>query len=87
MAHNWVKEIWSFFHKSILQSHVDEFPFQKLQFALREKCPYSELFWSVFSRIWTEYGEIIRISPYSIQVQENTDLINSECGHFLRCDV
>ena len=27
-----------------------------LQSALREKCPYSELFWSVFSRIWTECG-------------------------------
>ena len=25
---------------------------------LRKKCPYSELFWSVFSSIWTEYGEI-----------------------------
>ena len=24
-----------------------------------KKCPYSELFWSVFSRIRTEYGEII----------------------------
>ena len=24
--------------------------------ALRKKCPYSELFWSLFSRIWTEYG-------------------------------
>ena len=23
---------------------------------LRKKCPYSELFWSVFSRILTEYG-------------------------------
>ena len=28
-----------------------------LGFLLREKCPYSELFWSVFSRIWTEYGK------------------------------
>ena len=27
--------------------------------ALRKKCPYSELFWSVFYRIWTEYGEAI----------------------------
>ena len=27
--------------------------------ALSEKCPYSELFWSVFSRIRTEYGEIL----------------------------
>ena len=29
---------------------------------LREKYPYSELFWSLFSRIWTEYWEILRIS-------------------------
>ena len=29
--------------------------------SLREKCPYSELFWSAFSRIRTEYGEILRI--------------------------
>ena len=26
--------------------------------SLRKKCPYSELFWSVFSRIRTEYGEV-----------------------------
>ena len=32
--------------------------------ALREKYPYSELFWSVFSRIRTEYGKIrTRITP------------------------
>ena len=30
-----------------------------LTFPLREKCPYSEFFWSVFSRIRTEYGEIL----------------------------
>ena len=28
--------------------------------ALREKCRYLEFFWSVFFRIWTEYGEILR---------------------------
>ena len=32
-----------------------------LLFPLREKFPYSELFWSVFSLIWTEYREILRI--------------------------
>ena len=48
---------------------------------LREKCPYSEFFWSVFSRIWTEYGEILSFSPYSVQVQENTDQKNSEYVH------
>ena len=33
---------------------------------LREKCPYLEIFWSVFSRIRTEYGEILRVFPYSV---------------------
>ena len=32
---------------------------------LREKCPYSEFFWSVFSHICTEYGEILRVSLFS----------------------
>ena len=31
-----------------------------LSYPLQEKCAYSEFFWSVFSRIWTEYGEILR---------------------------
>ena len=30
-------------------------------------------FWSVFSRIRTEYGEIRIISPYSVWMRENTD--------------
>ena len=30
-------------------------------------------FWSIFSRIRTEYGEILRISPYSVRMRENTD--------------
>ena len=37
---------------------------QKL--ALRKKCSYLEFIWSVFSNIWTEYGGILRISPYSL---------------------
>ena len=52
--------------------------------SLRKKCPYSEFFWSVFSRIQTEYGEIRSISPYSVRVRENTDQKNSEYGHFSR---
>ena len=39
--------------------------------ALREKCPDSELFWSAFSGMRTEYGEMRSMS---------------ECGHFLRSD-
>ena len=29
--------------------------------------------WSAFSRIWTEYGEILCISPYLVRMRENTD--------------
>ena len=54
--------------------------------SLHEKCPYLELFWSAFSRIRTEFREIFRISPYSVQMLENTNQNNSEYGHFLRSD-
>ena len=36
--------------------------------SLREKCPYSEFFWSVFSCNCAEYGEIPGIFPYSVRV-------------------
>ena len=42
-----------------------------LNSSLREKCLYSELHWSIFSRIWTEYGEILQ----SFRIQ-------SECEKF-----
>ena len=46
-------------------------------FLLGEKCPYSELFWSVFSRIRVEYGEIA-------QIHENKDQKYSEYEHYSR---
>ena len=49
---------------------------------LRKKCPYSELFWSVFSRIPTEYGNLLHESPNSVQMLENTDQKYSQYGHF-----
>ena len=58
----------------------------KFQNSLREMCPYSELFWSLFSCIWTEYWEILRISPYLVRIWEYVDQNNSEYGHFLRSD-
>ena len=42
--------------------------------ALRKKCLYSELFWSAFSRIRTQYGEIQ-------SMRENVDHDNPEYGH------
>ena len=45
------------------------------------------VFWFVFSRIRTEYGEILRISTYSVWMMENMDLNNSESGvFFTQCD-
>ena len=39
-----------------------------------------------FSRIRTEYGEILRISPYSIRMRENADQKNSKYGQLSRSD-
>ena len=55
---------------------------QILIISLLEKCSYLGFFWSFISRIQTEYGEMLRISPYSVRMQENTDQKNSEYGHF-----
>ena len=30
-------------------------------------------FWSIFSRVRTEYGDLLRQSPYSVQIRENPD--------------
>ena len=53
-------------------------------YLLRENFPYSHLFWSVFRCIRTEYGEIFRISLYSVWMRKNTDQNNSEYGNYLR---
>ena len=54
-----------------------------LKVTLPDKCPYLDLFWSAFSCIRTEYGEILRISLYSVRMRENADQNNSEYVHFL----
>ena len=38
------------------------------------------VFRSVFSHIRTEYGDLLRKSPYSVWIQENVDQKNSEYG-------
>ena len=45
-----------------------------------------ETFWSIFPHISTEYGGILRISPYSVQTRKNTDQKNSEYGHISRSE-
>ena len=48
---------------------------------MRENTTYSGFFRSAFSRLWTEYGDILRISPYSVRMRENTDQNNSKYGN------
>ena len=35
-------------------------------------------FWSVFSRIWTEYRDLLRKSPYSVLIRKNTNQKNTQ---------
>ena len=54
--------------------------------SLRENCPYSEFFWSAFSRIRTEYGNLLCKSPYSVLMWENADQKKSKYGYlFTQC--
>ena len=39
-------------------------------------------FWSIFSRIRTEYGETRSISPYSVRMRQKRTRKNSAFGHF-----
>ena len=45
---------------------------------------YLELFLSLLLGIRTEYGNILRISPYSVRIRKIIDHKNSENGHFSR---
>ena len=72
-----IKQMTGFFTKC-----NTELKWVSLYISLREKYRYSEFFWSVFFRIWTEYEEIRSISLYSVRIRENTDQKNSEYGHF-----
>ena len=67
--------------KNFEKANID-FLIQKLFFCslriwkgetLHEKCPYSEFFWSVFPHIYTEYGDLLFTSPYSVRIRESTD--------------
>ena len=58
---------------------------------LRKKCPNTEFFLVRIFCIWTECGEIlrisvVRISTYLVRMRENTDQKNSVFGHFSRSE-
>ena len=51
--------------------------------SLCEKCPYLKFFWSVFSRTWTEYGNIRSIQSKRGKIQTrktpSTDTFHAVC--------
>ena len=55
-------------------------------YTLCENSPHSQFFWSVLSRTRTEYGKILRISPYSVRMREDMDQKHSEYELFSRSD-
>ena len=72
-----VKDSWNphsipgkFCMRNIVWKYVCGYVYECL--LLRKKCPYLRLFWSTFSCIPSEYGEM----------RENADQHNSEYGHF-----
>ena len=67
-----------------MSSNYDAFISLFVCIELREKCPHLEFFWSVFSRIRTEYRELRSTSPNLVQMRENTDQKNSSYGHLSR---
>ena len=53
--------------------------YYKCFFALRDKCPCPKI-----SRIRSEYRDLRNKSPYSVKMQGETAMKNSENGYFLR---
>ena len=77
------KFLFQFSNKKHLNKHVIIRTKYEYNCTLRKTCLYSELFWSAFFRIRTEYGEIRSISEFSPNAGKcGPD--NSEYGHFSR---
>ena len=78
---------WEWNSETLLETvYSIEYTNRTSKYTLRKVCPYSKFLWSVFSRIRTEYGDIWSISPYSVQIGENTDQNDFEYGNFSPSD-
>ena len=69
-------------HSAIMSDDSTALLFRRFSYHCVKKCPYSELFWSVSSRIWTEYGEMRSISQSKCgkirtRLAPNTDTFNA----------
>ena len=82
----WYCFIWLCFQHLANQDAIDII---YVYFAISIHCVKSvqirSFVWSLFSRIRTEYREILRSSPFSVRMRENTEQKNSVFGHFSSC--
>lgn len=51
---------------------------------ISSKIPVFGVFWSLFCRIWTEYGDLLRNFPYSVRMREHMEQKISKYGNFTR---
>ena len=80
-------QIWSHLLKKYLMENFSAVLRVRISMSTLPKYfQYLEYFWSAFSHIWTEYGDLLCKSPYSVQMEENAGQKNSEYGQFPRSD-
>ena len=77
----------SYYHRQVECSRV-AFPKteQKQHVSLGKKCPNSEFFWSVYLRIWTEYGDLqanflfsLYAEKYGEEKRPSLDIVHALC--------
>ena len=87
-------------HHILFLSSLTHFSTMKCFLYCAKSVQIRSFFWSIFSYIWSEYRDLLSKSPYSVQIQENTDLKKLRIstlftqwypmetyGKFLFCDV
>ena len=70
-----------YYKRTLWQAFSYEFR-EILGIPLREKCPNTEFFLVFIFPIRTEYGNLLRKSPYSVRMREIRTRKNSVFGHF-----
>ena len=67
----------------VAESFLQKYPWQS---HCMKSIQIRSFYWSAFSCAQSEYGEILRISPYSVRMWENTDQKNLRIWtHFTQC--
>ena len=82
--HNWcfLDNILNFFRSTFFSNTRGKLLLENARIPLCEKWPFPEFFWSIFSCIRTEYGDLPYKSPFSVRMWGNTDQKKVCNGYF-----